>query len=268
MRFWATLLTLLLTYNISFAQNFFEKPPSFNIFSIKENQESFSIKLLDQNKFCVLLIDKKTPDFGFPRFIGISKADFEKLINQKAESKDEILVYKNKNGNLTTVSVKGKKEAEIYKFYRELFGDNTPKKAVVETDKLVVVSTSWCFWCRKLEKEVLPSLRGVVKIDEVDNENTLRPYSVNSYPTIIYFKNDKEVWRSGYLTAEQIKAKIGFSVSSLKIDDKEYHTHKCSQGHEWSHSHLSAKNIADHLCPECGELVWKIHETSKKITKG
>lgn len=41
-------------------------------------------------------------------------------------------------------------------------------------------------------------------------------------------------------------------ILNIKVKDNDYHTHKCSNGHEWSHRHNSTFAGA-HICPYCNE---------------
>jgi hypothetical protein len=44
-----------------------------------------------------------------------------------------------------------------------------------------------------------------------------------------------------------------------------YHTHQCSNGHEWSHSDANRNNKDAHTCPVCGEIDWTPRMSNTRI---
>lgn len=80
-----------------------------------------------------------------------------------------------------------------------------------ETPVLVDFFADWCGPCKMLApilKEVKDSLRNdvsIIKIDVDKNQSLAAKYQVRGVPTMLLFKNGKQVWRqSGVLQKEEI----------------------------------------------------------------
>ena len=90
-----------------------------------------------------------------------------------------------------------------------------PRTAIVQRDavapavvreRFVVVSTSWCVPCLKWKAEELPTLRKSFAV-EIVSGGADKVSGVTAYPTFIYERDGKEVWRTvGYTTAETLTA--------------------------------------------------------------
>ena len=86
-------------------------------------------------------------------------------------------------------------------------------KELVQTENLVLVdfSAEWCGPCQTLApilKEVKTDLGESVKIVKVDvdrNQALATHFSIRSVPTMILFRNGKEVWKqSGVMTKNEL----------------------------------------------------------------
>lgn len=87
---------------------------------------------------------------------------------------------------------------------------------VLKSDKLVLVDfyATWCSPCKKLSPVILKLYETeidlkVVKIDAPSQKELREQYNVEAYPTMIFFKNGKEVKRIlGYKKYDKLKEEI------------------------------------------------------------
>lgn len=88
---------------------------------------------------------------------------------------------------------------------------------LIESNKLLFVDfhAIWCAPCKKMAPDIeklKSDYKGKVEITKVDieaNESISKAYNVISVPTLILFKNGKEVWRNaGYMNYEEMSAII------------------------------------------------------------
>jgi thioredoxin 1 len=88
---------------------------------------------------------------------------------------------------------------------------------LINDDKPVLVDfyANWCGPCQMLSpvlkqvKDNLGERITILKIDTDKNQDLASKYNVRGVPTMILFKNGKQLWRqSGLLTKEQILGNI------------------------------------------------------------
>ncbi len=99
--------------------------------------------------------------------------------------------------------------------------DETFEKEVLQSPQPVLVDfyADWCGPCRALAPIVeeiaheLNSKLKVVKLDVDQNQETAMQYGVQSIPTLLIFKNGKEVERLiGYMSKSKLLSKIELHI--------------------------------------------------------
>jgi thioredoxin 1 len=89
----------------------------------------------------------------------------------------------------------------------------TEFNTLIQSEKPILVDffAAWCGPCQALMpilkqvKDQLGDQIKIVKIDVDKNQNIVTQWQVRGVPTLILFKNGKQVWRqSGVLSKEQI----------------------------------------------------------------
>lgn len=88
---------------------------------------------------------------------------------------------------------------------------------LLESDKKVLVdfSAKWCGPCKKMApfiakmEEEMKNELVVVKIDADENKSLCEEMKIEGLPTLILYKNKKEVWKNlGYISEEDLKKKL------------------------------------------------------------
>lgn len=89
--------------------------------------------------------------------------------------------------------------------------------SLVASDKAVLVDfyAEWCGPCKKMKPsldELTSELSGKVRIERIDvdkNEALGNDLGVVGLPTLVFYKNGKEVWKQmGYMSKDQLKSKL------------------------------------------------------------
>lgn len=104
--------------------------------------------------------------------------------------------------------------------------NTTSKKASLtdlinsDTPVLIDLFATWCGPCKMMDpvlKEVAKNNSGnlqVVKIDVDKNPAAAQSLKVRGVPTLILFKNGKQLWRqSGYMSAAQLQTTINANIN-------------------------------------------------------
>ena len=85
--------------------------------------------------------------------------------------------------------------------------------ALINSDQLMLIdfSAEWCGPCKMLApilkqvKDEMGEDLKIVKIDVDKNQNLANTYQVRGVPTLIFFKNGKQLWRkSGVLQKQEL----------------------------------------------------------------
>lgn len=85
--------------------------------------------------------------------------------------------------------------------------------ALINSDQLTLIdfSAEWCVPCKMLApilkqvKDEMGEDLKIVKIDVDKNQNLANTYQVRGVPTLIFFKNGKQLWRkSGVLQKQEL----------------------------------------------------------------
>ncbi|MBO6828609.1 MULTISPECIES: thioredoxin [unclassified Flagellimonas] len=85
--------------------------------------------------------------------------------------------------------------------------------ALINSDQLTLIdfSAEWCGPCKMLApilkqvKDEMGEDLKIVKIDVDKNQNLANTYQVRGVPTLIFFKNGKQLWRkSGVLQKQEL----------------------------------------------------------------
>lgn len=72
------------------------------------------------------------------------------------------------------------------------------------------------------------------------------------------------VSRSSIPKPDPVKAQPT-QVVTTKVHEPGWHTHRCPNGHEWSHPDTSVNNVSAHTCPLCGLQDWTPNSTNTRI---
>lgn len=93
---------------------------------------------------------------------------------------------------------------------------------IIRGEKPVLVDfhATWCGPCKMLAP-VLQKMAGkysdnlkIIKIDVDKNQAAAQAYKVRGVPTMILFKDGKQVWQqSGYMTMAQLEQQIGHFIN-------------------------------------------------------
>ena len=78
--------------------------------------------------------------------------------------------------------------------------------------KVLDFTGKWCSTCivldKLLESEIIPNYKNRVKFVKIDiekDEDSTKQYEILSVPTLILFKDSKEIWRkSGSITKDEV----------------------------------------------------------------
>ena len=97
------------------------------------------------------------------------------------------------------------------------------EEEVIKSDKLVLVDfyATWCSPCKKLSPVILKLYETeidlkVVKVDGPSQNDLRKYYNVEAYPTMIFFKDGKEVKRVlGYKKYEVLKEEIENQLKNI-----------------------------------------------------
>lgn len=74
-------------------------------------------------------------------------------------------------------------------------------------ERFVFVTASWCGPCQLMKAVELPALRQTYRVDVVEGKAAM-PYAPAEYPTIVFERDGREVWRTtGYTTAAALIAR-------------------------------------------------------------
>lgn len=88
---------------------------------------------------------------------------------------------------------------------------------LLDTDKkvLIDISAKWCGPCKKMApyiekmKEELKDKVTIIKIDADENRSLCEELKIEGLPTLILYKNKKEVWKNlGFISEEDLRKKL------------------------------------------------------------
>jgi thioredoxin-related protein len=99
-------------------------------------------------------------------------------------------------------------------------------KAKIENKPLfVMMSATWCGWCKKLEKETLSdstvrqSLKPFIAVKVYENEEINRKFGYEGYPTLAFIDSDENLFHRvvGYMDVSSFIKEVALAREKIKL---------------------------------------------------